>query len=174
MRGMGRFTVAVGFALLGFASAGRAQQDECLVEIHDQNGFVAPDNASLCQVATNKTCTFSLQLCVNQPEAGCTAAALTGKRVRARGHCIVGKLQVAPSGTEAKCGDLVPVKLRTRQGGRLKGQCSVRVGVGVRSAKAQARSDVDKLKLTCMPASGQCPTTTTTSTTTSSTTTTRP
>ncbi len=157
-------------ALIALAPTSHAQGNECLVEIHNESGAV-PDNTGLCATATGKTCVFNLELCLNQPESGCTPASFTKKRFHATGHCgPVNALEVTSSGTDAVCGTPTPIKVRTRLNGKRPGQCTIRAAV--QSAKAGARKDVDKVVLTCMPSSATCPVVTTTTTATTTTTTT--
>lgn len=152
-------------------SFAQSAPDECLVEIHDQNGAL-PDGGSLCQNAVGKSCTFNLSLCLNEPEAGCTPATFQKKTFHAMGHCgPVRKLEVsAPPDTSPFCGGSTPIKVRTR--GSHKGQCTIRAAV--QTATKKARKDVDTVTLVCEPPSGTCPSTTTTTPTTSTTTTTAP
>jgi hypothetical protein len=162
------FSLAVAAALLGVASKGFAQADECLVEFHDANGTIA-DKGTLCETATGQSCVFNLMLCVNQPDATCTPATFGKQKFRAKGHCgPVGKLRVQPSGSERVCGTPTGIKVRAR--GKRPGKCTIRAEV--RSGKTQARTDVDKVVLTCMPQTSPCPSTTTSTSTTSTSTTT--
>ena len=155
-------------ALLAFTSRGFAQVDECLVEFHDADGSIA-DNGAVCATATGQSCVFNLMLCVNQPDATCTAATFGKQKFRAKGHCgPVGKLRVQPSGSDRVCGTMTGIKVRTK--GTKPGKCTIRAAV--RSGKTAARTDVDKVVLTCMPQAAQCPSTTTSTSTTSTSTTT--
>lgn len=163
-------TLAVAF--LGFAPESFAQSDECLVEFGDSRGAL-PDMGTLCQTAIGRVCVFNLQLCLNQPQQGCTPADFKQKKFRASGHCgPVGKLRVTPSGTSSACGAFAGITVRTKNKGKRQGQCRIRAAV--RSAKTHARRDVDKITLVCMPPSDQCPSATTTTTRSSATTTSQP
>ena len=140
----------------------RAQDAECLIEVHDASGAL-PDPATLCQVANTtptrgkkaKLCTFMLQLCHNEP--GCTVGQLknTVRGMHAGGLCnSPGRLSVSPSdmtSTGSPCGALVGIKVRA-QG---KGQCVIRFGA--RSSDKPSKKDVDKLTLQCMPVGSTCP-----------------
>src|SRR5437660_525892 len=136
---------AVAVPVVGFAvqeTAGR----ECPVEIHDQSGNL-PDGSTLCQVASGKTCTFNLELCRSQP--GCAPA--RGTKARATGHCNPGKLKITKA--QSQCGPFVGIKVRTRNKGKERGACTIRVG-----AKS-APKGVD-VTLVCLPAGrapGVCP-----------------
>lgn len=85
------------------------------------------------------------------------------KKVRAKGKCgPVGKLQVKPDGSNAVCGSMVGIKVKTKKRGRREGTCTIRI-----SARSKGkRRDVDKLKLVCKPNPGECPVTSVTPTTT--------
>jgi hypothetical protein len=134
--------------------------DECLVEIHDESGALS-DGATLCQTADKHICTFNLALCLNQPEEGCTPANFTKHTFRAMGHCgPVGLLRVNSAGTSSVCGAFTGVKVHTRSSGKAPGQCTIRAAV--RSAKVEARTDVDTVTLVCMPPGVPCSITTTT------------
>ena len=137
--------------------------DECLVEVHDQNGNV-PDGNTLCQVASGKKCTFNLELCRNQP--GCLPATFK-KTIKTTGHCNPGKLRITPA--QSPCGSFVGIKVPTKKNGKKTGSCTIRVSA--RSSDKPARVDVDKVTLSCVPAGSTCPGATTTTTTAATTTT---
>jgi hypothetical protein len=159
------FSLTFAAALLVVTSKSFAQADECLVEFHDADGTIA-DNGTLCATATGPSCVFNLMLCVNQPDGTCTPATFGKQKFRAKGHCgPVGKLFVKPSGSDRVCGTMTAIKVRTK--GKHPGKCTIRAAV--RSGKTAARTDVDKVVLTCMPQTAQCPTTTSTTTSTSTT-----
>jgi len=152
-------------AALGVATPARAD-DECLLEVQDGQGNVVADNGQVCGEASNKSCTYSLKLCVNQASASCTAAALKKKIIKATGHCGgVGKLKVKPSGSTALCGNVVTLKLKTKKKGTKEATCLLKA-----VAKAKGRKDIDRFTLDCKPQAGQCPTTTTTTASTTTTT----
>jgi hypothetical protein len=151
--------------VLSSASRSAAQSNECLLEIHDGTGAVVP--STLCQQATttDKSCVFDLQLCLNEPGEGCTPANFTKKQFRAQGHCgPVGKLRVQTAGSATMCGDITPIRIRTKQSGKKPGKCMIRAAV--QSSATHARTDVDTVKLVCNPVSIPCPSTTTTTSTT--------
>jgi hypothetical protein len=162
--------VLFGFASWSFAHKGKSgsPSDECLVQIHDEGGALA-DGGTQCQTATGHICTFNLQLCLNQSQEGCTPANFTKHTFRAMGHCgPVGQLRVDSMGTGSVCGAFTGIKVHTRSSGKAPGQCTIRAAV--RSAKVQARTDVDTVTLVCMPKGTACPSTTTTTTAASTTT----
>jgi len=124
--------------------------DECLVEVHDHGGN-APDGSTLCQVASGKVCTFSLQLCRNQP--GCVPAAFE-KTIRTTGHCHPRKLEITPA--QSPCGSFVGIKVRTKKNGKKMGACTIRVAA--KSSDKPARKDIDTITLECLPAGPRpCP-----------------
>jgi hypothetical protein len=137
-------------------------QSECLVAVKSLGATVA-DESTVCAEAQNKVCLFQLQLCVNEGDAGCPAAAMK-KKVRAKGNCRkVGKLRVKPNGSNATCGTPVGIKVKTKKKGRREGTCTIRVSA---REKGGERRDVDELKLVCKPNPGECPAVTVTPTTT--------
>jgi hypothetical protein len=161
-----------GFASWSFARKGKpvSPSDECLVQIHDESGALA-DGGTQCQTAADHICTFNLQLCLNQSQEGCTPVNFTKRTFRAMGHCgPVGQLRVDSMGTSSVCGAFTGVKVHTRSSGKAPGRCTVRAAV--RSAKVNARTDVDTVTLVCMPKGTACPSTTTTATAPPTTTTT--
>ena len=129
----------------------RAQEPECLIEIHDQSGNVT-DGSTLCSVAgSTKSCTFNLALCHNV--SGCAVGALK-KKLHATGHCNPGHLKISP--TDSSCsGAFTGIKVPTRKNGKKMVKCIVRVGA--HSSDKPAQVDVDKVTLQCMPAGSSCP-----------------
>jgi hypothetical protein len=166
-------SVSIATSLLAAIAAGTPAfaSDTCLGEFQDETGVLA-SGSTVCQVASGKSCTFNLQLCLNGAEEGCEPASFpSSKKFHATGHCgPVRKVFVAGAGTSSVCGDPAPVKLRTK--GSHPGKCTITSRI--RTAKTNARTDVDTIKLLCQPTGSTCPSTTTTSTTTSTTTTTAP
>ena len=140
----GRGTIVLGVALcaaaasavplVGFAGQETAG-DECLVEVHDHGGDV-PDGSTLCQVASRKICTFSLQLCRNQP--GCVPAS-SEKAIGTTGHCSPGRLRITKA--QSSCGSFVDIKVRTKRNGKRMQACTIRVAA--KSRHKPARMDVD-------------------------------
>jgi hypothetical protein len=154
------FVSAVALVALS-TQASRAQ--ECLLEFREQtSGLAVTDGASLCQTATDKLCTFNLQVCVNTE--GCTPVDLKHKNIRASGHCgPVGKVHAKANGTTSLCGAFAGVKVRLKKHGQKAGKCVIH---------AKAGTDKDTLTLNCQPSSSPCAATTTTTTTPGATTTT--
>ncbi len=167
--------VAAMVAFIGSAVETRAD-DKCLAQFETQQGGstnLLADGAQVCGVASGKSCTFQLALCLNTKEAGCAPASFTGpKKFRAKGHCgPVGKVSVnIPSGDAMTCGSFAGVTVRTKKNGKAEGKCTV--SASVKTAKKNARKDKDTIMLMCMPSTATCPSTTTTSTTGAGTTTT--
>ena len=137
--------------LVGFAMQEAAGQG-CLVEIHDQSGNL-PDGSTLCQVASGKKCTFSLQLCRNPP--GCVPA--RGKKtIATTGDCHPRKLKITKA--QSGCGSFVGIKVGSKNKGKKRGVCTIRVGA--KSSRGPAPKGVDEVTLVCMPAGsgpGVCP-----------------
>src|SRR5207247_2271117 len=110
-----------------------------------------PDGSTLCQVASGKVCTFSLQLCRNQP--GCVPAA-SEKTIGTTGHCHPRKLEITPA--QSSCGSFVDLKVRTEKNGKKMGACTI--AVAAKSSDKPARKDIDTITLECLPAGpGPCP-----------------
>jgi hypothetical protein len=120
-------------------------------------------------VATpNNSCTFKLQLCVNDVEAGGSCQATTLKKVKVSPKKI--GLTVTPNGTAEVCGPETSVVVNLKK----KGKKSGRKKFTVLAQSDSKQKDKNKFQLTCNPnPPGQpCPTTSTTTTPTPSTTTT--
>jgi len=142
--------------------ASRAQTSKCPAEFQEQSSGPLTNGSTLCQTATGRTCTFQLNLCVNQPEAGCTPTNLRKRNIHATGSCgKVGKVHVKASGTGSPCGAFAGVTAKTKKHGTRMGTCTI---------KAKAGAGLEKITLTCQPASSPCSTSTTTTTTVFSTT----
>src|SRR5690348_17215240 len=97
--------LAAALALLGLAVGAHAA-DECLVQFETQENGAATllgDTDQLCGVASGKTCTFQLAVCVNVKKSDCTPGEIK-KRVKAKcKHCKARKLSVKASGTDSVC-----------------------------------------------------------------------
>jgi hypothetical protein len=160
LRLLAAMTLAVAVVV---AAADAFAQSECLVKVKGTAGEVA-DQGTVCAEAQNKICIFQLQLCLNEADAQCAAATMK-KKVKAKGKCgPVGKLQVKPDGSNAVCGSMVGIKVKTKKKGRREGTCNIRISA--RGKGKHAPRDVDKLKLVCKPNPGECPVTSVTPTTT--------
>ena len=141
--------VVFGVVLVAMRSPARAQADECLVEFQDDTGSLA-DGTTLTQTAQQKKCKFDLKLCTNVLHTGCTAATFAPKKFHATGHCgPVAKLQVTATATGSVCGAFTGITVRTKKNGKKEGKCALRASA--KTAKTQARKDVDKLTLLCEP-----------------------
>jgi hypothetical protein len=136
-------------------------QEECLVNVKGATGIVA-EGASLCAEAQNRTCVFSLQVCVNEADGGCVAGPIK-KKVKAKGRCAgAARLRVKPDATNPVCGSTAGVKVKTKKKGRREGKCTLKIAT--RTKEKPARKDVDKLTLVCKPNPGDCPPPSTTTT----------
>ncbi len=142
--------------------ASRAQSSACPAEFQEQTSGPLTNGSTFCQTATGRKCMVQLQLCVNQPEAGCTPTNLKKKNIHARGSCgKVGKVHVKANGTGSPCGAFAGVTVKTKKHGTRTGTCTV---------KAKAGSDIERITIACQPESSPCSTSTTTTTTVFSTT----
>src|SRR5262245_11997633 len=149
--------VVVGWAVDTYAD------NECIVQFGEPAGGgknLLADGAQRCAVASGKTCTFQLGVCVNTVESGCTPATLK-KTVKAKGKgCKATKVKVKPSGTNSSaCGSFVGVTVKTKKKGKVEKTCTVTAKA---KAKGGSASDSDTITLACMPSTATCPTTTTT------------
>ncbi len=164
VRRIRRILAALAVGAVAVLSAARGfGEDACLLRVKASRRTVAQE-ATVCGEAANKTCVFQLQLCLNQANATCPAASLK-RKVKAKGTCAgLGKLRVKPDGTNAVCGDVVGVTVKTRKKGKREGSC--KITVATKSTDHPARKDVKKLTLVCKPTLGDCPVTTGPSTTT--------
>src|SRR5438034_6938795 len=142
--------------------ASRAQSSKCPAEFQEQTSGPLTNASTYCQTATGRKCMVQLQLCVNQPEAGCTPTNLKKKNIHARGSCgKVGKVHVKANGTGSPCGAFAGVTAKTKKHGTRTGTCTV---------KAKAGSDIERITIACQPESSPCSTSSTTTTTVFSTT----
>jgi hypothetical protein len=158
-------------------------EDDCLIGIDGPvptptNGRIieCTDCDPACDrdgVATpNGSCSFEVQLCVNNPNlAGCAPAPL--KKIKAKPKTVFAPaLQIPPlpADASAACGAVTnDFVVNTRKGGRRAGKKKVRLLA--KSAGKPRRKDVDVFKFVCnpLPQGETCVTTTTASTTTSTT-----
>src|SRR5437667_9020977 len=177
--------LALGVGLVGPGlRAHAAQGPACEVVLQRSDGSAVSDmiQCNDCDQScdddgvtmANKSCTFMLQTCANQPGAGCPVD--LKKKIKGKGRCGAGKLGIAGPGTNSMCGSPVPIKVKTTMKGKKPGKCKIQVIA--KSSDKPPKVKVEKLTLVCSPTpqGGQCPpkTTTTTTTTTITTTTTQP
>ena len=128
--------------------ASRAQSSACPAEFQEQTSGPLTNGSTFCQTATGRKCMVQLQLCVNQPEAGCTPTNLKKKNIHARGSCgKVGKVHVKANGTGSPCGAFAGVTAKTKKHGTRTGTCTV---------KAKAGSDIERITIACQPESSPC------------------
>jgi len=157
--------LALSVAVLGAVSRSVAE-DDCLARMKASGRDVA-DQGTACREAENKVCVFQLQLCLNRGDVACASGPMK-RKVKAHGSCAaIGKLRAKPDGTNAVCGSVVAIKVKTKKKGRKEGKC--RVVVAARSTDKPARRDVDKVTLVCKPNPGECPATIGVGTTTTTT-----
>ncbi len=114
------------------------------------------------------TCTFFIQLCVNQTNVtGCTPSAFK-KPVRVKGHLLPVPVT---TGAEAACGDAMPITVATKPRGKkhIPGLRKLEVRANTTGSPPREKAF---LFLKCMPRTDACPAPGSTTTTTVSTTTT--
>jgi hypothetical protein len=167
--------VAVFSITLGsYSSLAKGPNDpatECLINLQTADGPAASTitckDGDACDAdgATNGSCTFALQACVNFPTSGCTAQTLKFAKVTPKSAGI----SVTSNGTSSVCGAFTQnLVLNLKK----KGTKPSKKKTIVAKAKGTAKKviDVDKVKVQCVPCpTASCvppPTTTTTTTTT--------
>jgi cysteine-rich repeat protein len=151
-----------------------AAQNECLVKLRGvpdtaANGgsFSCTDCDPSCDTdgltTADQSCKFNIQVCLNVPGSGCTAADVKKVKVKkASGKCKVTGLKPTPNGSSSVCGAFTGVAVKTKKKGRKAGKCKILVmATGGRKPR---QVDKDILTLTCNPQPGQCPAPTTTTT----------
>ena len=159
---------ATGLAIAGLVPGGGKAASDCYVEFDvggasGSNKVTCVDGDPACDAdgQCQGVCTFSVAVCVNQPNVASCTPATPKKPVKVRGASIA---VPATSDASPACGELsqVPVALkgkkRTKPGRKVVAATAVVDGKPAR--------DADRLVLRCMPREGACPTTTTTTTTT--------
>lgn len=187
MRQTHRFALCLGFGGLGMLVAGVSHaglipgpgKTGCYAEF-DVAGATDTKNHQMCTDGDptcdtdgqcQGTCTFFIQLCVNQTNVtGCTPSAFK-KPVRVKGHLLPVPVT---TGTEAACGDAMPitVPLKTRGKKKIAGTRKLEVRANTSGSPPREKAF---LFLKCLPRTDACPapgSTTTTTTAVSTTTTT--
>src|SRR5437870_7327831 len=173
--------IAFTFSLVGMPRRGFAvmnETTECLVDFEGVSDTYKSGGTIQCTDCdpscdadgvntANGSCTFNLQVCVNEAGGACAAAPL--KKVRVTGACGAVALAPTPSGTAPSCRSAA-LKVNLKKHGHRAGKCKV-VATAISSDRPK-KVDKDVLMLVCSPQTGACPTTTTTTTTVTTTTTT--
>jgi hypothetical protein len=160
-----------------------AAQNECLLSFKGvpdaatNGGAVTCDDCNAaCDTdgvnTPNKSCTFNIRVCANEPGNGCTAADIKKVKVKkSGGNCKVTGLKFTPNGTSSVCGAFTGIVVKEKKNGKKPGKCKITVSAKSKSKPKQVDKDI--LMLTCTPqAAATCPTTSTTTTTVTVTTTT--
>src|SRR4029077_13270758 len=120
---------------LGMARDAIAQDNSCLVSVHDSNGKTVGSNG-LCQNASGTSCTFNLQACVNDVVSGCTPDTSKKKKIHAKGHCgAIGKLQVTAN-SGPSCGNTAAIRVHTQKHGKKTGTCRVSIAVKTKGGRS--------------------------------------
>src|SRR6266404_2106766 len=147
-------------AILALAPRAGHAQGQCPTEFQEQTTGTVADGGTICATAVGKKCTFNLELCVNQPEAGCTPQNLKKMTIHAASptSCAakIGKVKVKANTTSSVCGSFAGVTVKTKKNGARSGSCKI---------SAKAGKAKTKITLLCQPQSSPCSTTTTTTTT---------
>src|SRR5207245_11572591 len=107
--------------MLGLAPRTAHAQGQCATEFQEQTSGTVTDQGTVCGTAVGNTCTFQLELCVNQPGASCTAKDLKKKTIHASSPSLcaggIGKVKVKANHTSSVCGSFVSVKVKTKKHG---------------------------------------------------------
>ena len=155
--GVRRLLVLVLAATVALVSRTSHAQGQCATELQEQTSGPVADQGTVCGTAARNKCTFQLELCVNQPEAGCTPKDLKKRTIHASSLCAggIGKVKVKANATSSVCGSFAGVKVKTKKHGTKAGSCKI---------SAKAGKSKTKITLLCQPESAPCSTTTTTTT----------
>ena len=155
--GVRRLLVFVLAATVALVSRTSHAQGQCATELQEQTSGPVADQGTVCGTAARNKCTFQLELCVNQPEAGCTPKDLKKRTIHASSLCAggIGKVKVKANATSSVCGSFAGVKVKTKKHGTKAGSCKI---------SAKAGKSKTKITLLCQPESAPCSTTTTTTT----------
>ena len=155
--GVRRLLVFVLAATVALVSRTSHAQGQCATELQEQTSGPVADQGTVCGTAARNKCTFQLELCVNEPEAGCTPKDLKKRTIHASSLCAggIGKVKVKANGTSSVCGSFAGVKVKTKKHGTKAGSCKI---------SAKAGKSKTKITLLCQPESAPCSTTTTTTT----------
>ena len=175
--------VAAFLTLLVIGPRAFAAQNECLLSFKGvpdaatNGGAVTCDDCNAaCDTdgmnTPNKSCTFNIAVCANEPGNGCTAADIKKVMVKkSGGSCKVKGLKPTPNGTSSVCGAFTAIVVKEKKNGKKPGKCKITISAKSKSKPHQ--QDKDVLTLTCTPqTASSCPTTTSTTTVSSTTTTT--
>src|SRR5437867_7446097 len=150
------------------ALAPRAGHAQWPTEFQEQTSGTVADGGTICANAVGNKCTFNLELCINQPEAGCTLQDLKKRKIRAASPTLcaggIGKVKVPANGTSSVCGGFTGVvTVKAKKHGTVARSCKIR---------GKAKKAKTGITLLCQPVSSPCSGATTTTTITTATTTT--
>src|SRR5579862_1132598 len=180
MRHTHRFALCLGLGCLGMVVAGVSRAElipgpgktGCYAEFDvagatdTKNHQTCTDGDPTCDTdgQCQGSCTFFIQLCVNQTNvAGCTPSAFK-KPVKVKGHLLP---VPTTTGVEAACGDAMPIVVPINHGKSGRRKLELQANTSGHPPREKAF-----LFLTCKKRTGACPAQGTTTTTTISTTTT--
>src|SRR5438093_11393223 len=149
------------------ALAPRAGHAQCPTEFQEQTSGTVADRGTICANAVGNKCTFNLELCINQPEAGCTPQDLKKRKIRAASPTLcpggIGKVNVKANNTSSVCGGFTGVvTVKAKKHGTVARSCKIR---------GKAKKAKTSITLLCQPESSPCSGATTTTTITTATTT---
>jgi len=155
-------------AILALAPRVGHAQGQCPTQFQEQTSGTVTDGGTICANAVGNKCTFNLELCANQPEAGCTPQDLKTRTIHAASPTFcagkIGKVKVKANGTSAVCGSVAGVTVKAKKHGTVARSCKIR---------GKAKQAKTSITLLCQPQSMPCSGATTTTTTATTTTTLR-
>jgi len=169
---VGVSVMVAALGVLGARTVGAAENpaNDCLIGVLDEQGStvttITCTDGDSCDAdgATNQTCTFSLQACVNLPGvSGCAQRPIKKAKVTPASAGIT----VTPSGDSSACGAFTDVVVKLKKRGRKAGKKKLTARAIADVKPFGKNKDADKVVLTCTPCpSESCVPPSTTSTTT--------
>src|SRR5438477_3459683 len=134
-------------AVLGLAPRAAHAQGQCPTEFQEQTSGTVADGGMICANAVGNKCTFQLELCVNQPAAGCAPQDLKKRKIRAASPTLcaggIGKVKVSANGTSSVCGGFTGVvTVKAKKHGTVSRSCKIR---------AKAKKAKTGITLLCQP-----------------------
>lgn len=126
-------------------NGGGPKKSDCYAgfEVDGSNGLTPMGKVALKQKACNGSCTFTVQLCINEAVAGCTAAPVTSFTQTA-GTALP---QPAVGGSDHVCGDAQTITVPLKNGKKT-GKQKIKIKTAV---SGKPPKDPDTLLLICQP-----------------------
>src|SRR6266404_1832100 len=141
-------------AILALAPRAAHAQGQCPTQFQEQTSGTATDGGTICANAVGNKCTFNLGLCVNQPEASCTAQDLKKRTTHAASPTFcagkIGKVKVKANGTSSVCGSFAGVTVKAKKKGTVARSCRIRG----KAKKAKTTTTLVCVTTTTLPTCG--------------------